>query len=61
MFEVNSFLIAQKAIWVKILLQPGKAIFKIITPLYLKNVLGPDTFECNMGCVEEPENLPGFY
>ena len=61
MLDVDSFLKAQKAMWVKRLLEPGKASWKAVPCLYLDELLGLDTFKCNLNCVEKPKNFPGFY
>ena len=47
MLDIDSFLKAQKAMWVKRLLTPENASWKALPLLYLKDLLGKDTFKCN--------------
>jgi hypothetical protein len=61
MLDINSFLKAQKAMWAKRLMTPGKASWKAIPMVYLDTLMGIDTFKCNMNCLEKPKNFPGFY
>jgi hypothetical protein len=61
MLDVDSFLKAQKVMWVKRLLEPGKASWKAVPMLFLNKLLGADTFKCNMSCKEKPKDFPGFY
>jgi hypothetical protein len=61
MLDVNSFLKAQKVMWVKRLISPEKASWKAVPLLYLDKFIGPDTFKCNMTCTVKPLNFPGFY
>jgi hypothetical protein len=61
MLDVESFLKAQKVMWVKRLLEPGTASWKAIPILHLKEFFGLDTFKCNMSCLERPKDFPDFY
>jgi hypothetical protein len=61
MLDINSFLKAQKAMWVKRLTQPGNASWKALPLLSLESLLGIDTLKCNMKCEEKPEDFPEFY
>ena len=61
MIDINCFLKAQKATWVKRLLTPDNASWKALPKLYLNELLGTDTFKCNMSCTEKPNDFPGFY
>ena len=61
MLDINSFLKAQKATWVKRLLSPDNASWKALPKLFLDDLLGLDTFKCNMTCTEKPKDFPGFY
>jgi hypothetical protein len=61
MLDVHSFLNAQKAMWVKRLLSPENASWKAIPNIYLQELLGSDTFKCNMQCNTKPKDLPDFY
>ena len=60
MLDIQSFLKAQKAMWVKRLLEPEKGNWKALPNLYLKDLLGLDTFKCNRSCINKPENFPSF-
>jgi hypothetical protein len=61
MLDIHSFLKAQKVMWVKRLTEPGQASWKAVPLLYLKELLGINTFKCNLSCVEKPTDLPDFY
>jgi hypothetical protein len=61
MLDIESFLKAQKAMWVKRLLSPDVASWKALPNLFLKGMLGNNTFRCNMNCKEKPINFPDFY
>jgi hypothetical protein len=61
MLDINSFIKAQRAMWVKRLLSPDQASWKAVPMLYLSSLLGPDTFKCNMSCSIKPEGFPHFY
>jgi hypothetical protein len=61
MLDIDSFIKAQKVMWVKRLLEPGKASWKAVPLLYLNEFLGPNTFKCNLSCEEKPKNFPDFY
>ena len=61
MLDVNSFLKAQKVMWVKRLVSTEVASWKAVPLLVLDTFLGVDTFKCNMSCTVKPTNFPGFY
>jgi hypothetical protein len=61
MLDIKSFIMAQKAMWVKRFLTPDKASWKALLTLHLQDLLGKDTFKCNLDCKEKPNNFPNFY
>jgi hypothetical protein len=61
MLDINSFIKAQKAMWVKRLLSPDNASWKALPNLFMAGLLGNDTFKCNINCDERPINFPEFY
>ena len=61
MLDIDSFLKAQKAMWVKRLQTPDMASWKAAPFFYLKEFLGRDTFKCNLDCKTKPKNFPHFY
>jgi hypothetical protein len=61
MLEIHSFLKAQKVMWVKRLIEPGQASWKAVPLLYLKELLGINTFKCSLSCMEKPIDIPDFY
>jgi hypothetical protein len=61
MIDIESFIKAQKAMWVKRLLSDEQGSWKALPMLYLSELLGKDTFKCNMSCVTQPLNFPDFY
>jgi hypothetical protein len=61
MLDIESFLKAQKAMWVKRLQTPDTASWKAAPSFYLKEFLGLDTFRCNLECTTKPKNFPHFY
>jgi hypothetical protein len=61
MLDIQSFLKAQKAMWVKRLLSPDSASWKALPNLFLGSLLGNDTFKCNIDCKVRPKNFPEFY
>jgi hypothetical protein len=61
MLDIKEFLKAQKAMWVKRLLSPDNASWKAIPKLYLQNFLGTNTFKCNIGKIEKPQEYLDFY
>jgi hypothetical protein len=61
MLDINSFLKAQKAMWVKRIVSADNASWKALPRLFLKALLGDDTYKCNMSCDTQPKNFPDFY
>jgi exonuclease III len=61
MLDINSFLKAQKAMWVKRLQTPDNASWKAAPTFYLQEFLGLETFRCNLECKTKPKNFPHFY
>jgi hypothetical protein len=61
MLELKSFIIAQRAMWVKRLLKPGKASWKAYPELILNNLLGLDSFKTNIDTTTNCLNLDPFY
>jgi exonuclease III len=61
MLDLNSFIKAQKTMWVRRFLSSEKASWKALLELNLKDLLGPDTFKCRLDCKEKPLNFPNFY
>ena len=61
MLDIYSFIKAQKAMWVKRLMSSDNGSWKALPNLYLQQLLGPNTFKCQMECVTKPANFPGFY
>jgi hypothetical protein len=61
MLDISSFLKAQKAMWVKRLTSTDNASWKAIPNFYLKWLLGPDTWKCNMSCDKKQKNFSDFY
>ena len=61
MIDITSFIKAQKVTWVKRLLSSDDASWKALPKLFFNELLGLDTFKCNMKCETKPKNFPGFY
>ena len=61
MLDIDSFLKAQKAMWVKRLQSPDKASWKAAPAFYMKELLGLDTFKCDNEWTVKPKNFPHFY
>jgi hypothetical protein len=61
MLDITNFLKAQKAMWVKRLMSTEEGSWKALPMLFLKDLLGKDTFKCNTTCKTKPTNFPGFY
>jgi hypothetical protein len=61
MLDINSFLKAQKAMWVKRIVSADNASWKALPRLFLNALLGDDTYKCNMSCDTQPKNFPDFY
>ena len=61
MLDIESFIKAQKSMWVKRYLTTEIASWKAILKLNLEDLLGNDTFKCNFDCKEKPYNFPNFY
>jgi hypothetical protein len=61
MLDIATFIKAQKAMWVKRLVSDDNGSWKALPMLYLSDLLGKDTFKCNMSCTDKPTNIPDFY
>jgi hypothetical protein len=61
MLDIQSFLKAQKAMWVKRLMVNDTASWKALPLLHLEGLLGKETFKCNIDCSIRPKNFPDFY
>jgi hypothetical protein len=61
MIDVNSFIKAQKVMWVKRFLSPDTASWKAMLTLLLEDYLKADTFKCSLDCNEQPKEFPNFY
>jgi hypothetical protein len=61
MLDINSFLKAQKVMWVKRLMSPEQGSWKALPTLFLNDFMGINTFKCNITCKTKPTNFPGFY
>jgi exonuclease III len=61
MLDITSFIKAQKAMWVKRLVSEEQGSWKALPMLYLSELLGKDTFKCNMSCNTKPPDIPIFY
>jgi hypothetical protein len=61
MLDINSFINAQKVMWIKRYLSPDKASWKALLTLNLKEFLNDDTFKCSLDCKNKPEKFPDFY
>jgi hypothetical protein len=61
MLDLDSFIQAQKTMWVKRFLTTDDASWKAFLNLNLEDLLGKDTFKCTMDCKEQPVNFPNFY
>jgi hypothetical protein len=61
MLDIDSFIKAQKSMWVKKILSPDQAKWKSLIKLNLEDLLGLDTFKCNLDCSEKPVNFLNFY
>jgi hypothetical protein len=61
MLDINSFLKAQKVMWVKRLMSTEQGSWKALPMLFLNDFMGINTFKCNITCKTKPTNFPGFY
>jgi hypothetical protein len=61
MIDVNSFIKAQKVMWVKRFLSPDTASWKALLTLLLEDYLKTDTFKCSLDCSKRPKDFPLFY
>ena len=61
MLDIQSFLKAQKVMWVKRLISTEQGSWKALPMLFLKNWMGQDTFKTTMNCNTKPINFPDFY
>jgi exonuclease III len=61
MLDIQSFVKAQKVIWIKRFLSPETASWKALLTLSLNEFMGENTFKCFMDCKTQPKNFPDFY
>jgi hypothetical protein len=61
MLDVESFVNAQKVMWVKRLLKKKEGSWKVFPDLLLSNFLGKHSFQCNTGDKIHLEVMPIFY
>ena len=61
MLDIDSFVKAQKAMWVKKFLSADNAKWKALLSLNLEDLLGLETFRCALECSIKPANFPNFY
>ena len=61
MLDIDSFVKAQKAMWVKKFISLDNAKWKALLKLNLEDLLGLDTLKCSLDCSEKPANFPNFY
>jgi hypothetical protein len=61
MLDIESFITAQKTMWVKRFLTTPDASWKAILNLNLQDLLGKDTLKCTMDCSEKPIEFSNFY
>jgi hypothetical protein len=61
MIDVDSFLKAQRVMWVKRLVSPDNASWKAVLTLLLQDYLDMDTFKCSLDCSKKPNDFPIFY
>jgi hypothetical protein len=61
MLDIESFVKAQRIIWIKRFLTPEKASWKALLNLGLEKFLGANTFKCSMSCTTKPAEMPDFY
>jgi hypothetical protein len=61
MLDINSFVKAQRVMWVKRLIREDNASWKAIPDLYFKTFLGQDTWKCDPTCTIKQKNFPNFY
>jgi hypothetical protein len=61
MLDIESFIKAQKTMWIKRFLSTNNASWKALLTLNLDNLLGKDTLKCTMDCLEKPADFPNFY
>jgi hypothetical protein len=61
MLDIQCFVKAQKAMWVKRLVTNDQASWKAFPNLFLYGLLENNTFKCNMECLTRPKDFPDFY
>jgi exonuclease III len=61
MLDVESFVTAQKIMWVKRLLKSKEGSWKIIPDLILAEILGDHSFQCSTVKGEQIKSIPLFY
>jgi hypothetical protein len=61
MLDIQCFVKAQKAMWVKRLVTKDQASWKALPNLFLHGLLENNTFKCNMECLTKPRDFPEFY
>ena len=61
MLDVESFVSAQKVMWVKRLLMNKEGSWKILPNLILSEILGNHSFQCSTAKGEQMKSIPLFY
>jgi hypothetical protein len=61
MLDIESFIKAQKVMWVKRLSTGEKASWKAVPYFYYDWLLGPDTWKCNLSCKIQQKHFSDFY
>jgi hypothetical protein len=61
MLDLKSFIIAQRAMWVKRLLKPKVASWKAFPEYIMSSLIGLETFKTNIDTVTNKNNITPFY
>jgi hypothetical protein len=61
MLDIESFLEAQKVMWVKRLLKSDKGSWMVYPNYLLDTILGKDSFKCNININKLKKRMPPFY
>jgi hypothetical protein len=61
MLDINSFIQAQKVMWIKRLTSSDDASWKALPLLCLDEILGINTLKCPTFTITQPKNFPDFY
>ena len=61
MLDVESFISAQKVMWVKRLIKPGQGSWKTFPNLLMGSVAGIHSFQCNTNSIKDRKIWPPFY